>query len=512
MTGISSLTQETMELLRKLQSSPMLEKLTDTVGIQSGSGIVNYNLEPYAKTLYPVITPIRNKIPRFTDPNGGNAVNWKIITAINSQRTFPGTTEGIRGAVIDQNEDNRMASFVRFSLENSITEEAIMQAQGFDNALAICADNLLRSMFIAEEEWMLCGNASGLTAPSAPTGTAGTGGSMGASSSNYCRVVALTYDGYKRATVASGLTTTFTKSSPQQESMTVNGGCSKVSAASAAVTTAASGTITWTTAAIPGAFAYAWFTGTSASAGGCTLCGITTINVFTQTAAATGTQTDNGAGYGSGANLGTGNDYSKNASVFDGLISQAINPNILGPSGNQIATGYYSSLNGATLTSDNCGNVVEIDAALQWFFDTYKVAPTKIWVSTQEARNITKKVLSGGASPLYHINIDNTGTTNLHGGTFVPVYNNKFAPYGPTALPLEVHPNLPYGKIFFECDRIPYPLANIPGCYRMHLLRDYWQRLWPQVTETRFTSVNFYGTLQVYVPFAMGVLDNIGNG
>ena len=41
----------------------------------------------------------------------------------------------------------------------------MMQAQGFDNALAIMADNLLRSMFIAEEEWMLAGNASGLQAP-----------------------------------------------------------------------------------------------------------------------------------------------------------------------------------------------------------------------------------------------------------------------------------------------------------------------------------------------------------
>jgi hypothetical protein len=46
----------------------------------------------------------------------------------------------------------------------------------------------------------------------------------------------------------------------------------------------------------------------------------------------------------------------------------------------------------------------------------------------------------------------------------------------------------------------------------MHLLRDYYQRLWPQTTETRFTSVNFYGVLQVYVPFAMSLLDNIGNG
>jgi hypothetical protein len=510
---IGNLTAETMELLRKLQSNPTLEKAYDTFGVQTGSGIVNYNLEAYAKTLYPVITPLRNKTPRFTDPNGGNAVHWKVITGINPGRTFPGTNEGIRGALIDQVSDDRLASFVRFSLENSITEEAIMQAQGFDNALAITADNLLRSMFIAEEEWMLVGNATGLPQPSAPAGTPVAGGSM-TQQATYCKVVALTYDGYKRATLANGLTTTFTKSSAASESMTVNGGCSKVSAASSACTlSGGNSSATWTVTAVPGAFAYAWFVGASAAAGSCTLAGITTVNTFTQTANAAGTQVDNGAGYGSGGALSTTTDYTKNASVFDGLISQAINTLILSPSGSTTATGYYKSLDGVALTSDSNGNVPEIDNALQYFYDTWKVTPTKIWCSTQEARNITKKVLAGGTAPLYHFNVDNKGgMTGIVGGSFVPVYNNKFAPYGPKAIPIEVHPNMPYGKLFFECDEIPYPLANIPGCYRMDCLRDYWQRLWPQLTETRFTSVNFYGVLQVYVPFAMGLIDNIANG
>ena len=512
---LGNLTQQTMELLRKLQSDPVLEKSYDTFGISSATAIVNYNLEPYAKTLYPVITPIRNKVPRFTDANGGNAIHWKIITAINPSRTFPGTTEGIRGALIDQTTDDRLASFVRFSLENSITEEAIMQAQGFDNALAITADNLLRSMFICEEEWMLVGNATGLPQPAAPTGTPTTGGSMAASSSNYCKVVALTYDGWKRASLANGLTTTFTKSSPANEQQTVNGGVSKVSAASAAVTTTSTNNaITWFVTAVPAAFGYAWFVGTSSAAGGCTLAAITNTNTWTQTSNTTGgTQVDNGAGYNGGAALGTGNNYSANGVVFDGLVSQAINTQILSPSGSTTATGYYLSLDGGSLTADNYGNVVQIDTALKWFYDTYKVTPTGMWVNTTGAKTITQLVLSGSSGPMYHINIngDSKGIATMPGGTLVPVYNNKFAPYGAEPLPINVHPNMPPGKIFFDCDKIPYPLANIPGCYRMHMLRDYWQRLWPQTTETRFTSVNMYGVLQVYVPFAMGLIDNIGN-
>jgi hypothetical protein len=513
----NGMTQETMELLHRLQSAPIGEKAAaDTFGIQSGTGIQNYNLEPYAKTLYPVITPIRNKTRRFTNGNGGNSVNWKIITAINPSRTFPGTREGIRGAVIDQTVDSRSALFARLSLENSITEEAIMEAQGFDNALAIEGDNLLRSMFISEEEWLFAGNATGLSQPAAPVGVASAGGALAAAANNYCKVVALTYDGWKRASLANGLTTTFVKTSALAEVQTVNGGCSAVSPASAAglATTAANGTITWSVTAVPAAFGYAWFTGIAPGAGACTLAAITTINQYVATAAAVGAQVDNGAGYGAGAALGAANNYSNNAGVvFDGLISQSVNPLILSPSGTPTATGYYNSLNGVGLTGDGDGNVNEIDAALQWFYDTWKVSPTTIWTSSKGRRTITQLVLAGGASPLYHLNVNPGGNAAISGGTLVREYENKFAPNGAKAIPIEVHPNLPpnSGKVFFECDEIPYPLANIPGPYRVNCLRDYWQRLWPQITETRFTSVNMFGVLQVYTPFAMGLIDNAAN-
>jgi hypothetical protein len=504
----SNLAVETVALLKKLQSENILAKDATTTGITTGTGIVNYNLEPYAKTLYPVITPIRNRTPRFTDGNGGNAVNWKVITAINPGRTFPGTPEGIRGAQISQTEGNRMASFVRFSLENSLTEEAMMQAQGFDNALAIMADNLLRSMFIAEEEWILAGNATGLQTPGAPTGTVSAGGSMTAHATK-CFVAALTYDGYKRASVSGGVYTTITQTSPQGESQVINCGVSAVSGGGQATTTTGNQTVTWKVTAVPGAFAYAWFVdNTGTGAGSAELAAITTTNVFVQIADATGTQVANGAGAGGGPNLGA--NYSANATIaFDGLISQSINPLI------STASGYYESLDNATLTGDNNGNVVEIDAALKSFYDNYKVSPTKMWVGSQQAADITKKVLSGGNAPVYSIRFSGdqgAGPAGIVGGSFVPVYNNKFAVGGPKGIPIEVHPNIPSGKIFFDCDEIPYPLANIPGPYRMHLLRDYWQRVWPQVTETRYTSVNFYGVLQLYVPFALGLIDNIAAG
>lgn len=97
-------------------------------------------------------------------------------------------------------------------------------------------------------------------------------------------------------------------------------------------------------------------------------------------------------------------------------------------------------------------------------------------------------------------------------GRDVGAYYNKFAPGGPVALPIEVHPNLPPGQIFFDCESIPYPLANIPGPRRIKARREFYQTLWPQTTRTRFTGVYVDELLQVYTPFALGVISNIGNG
>lgn len=484
MTG--ELTAKTLALVKQLQSNPQFVKAT-TTGIAQSTGIVNYDLEPYAKTLYPVITPLRNSIPRARG-NGDTATRWKAITAINPGRMFAGASEGNRGAVIDQTEADYMAAYKRLSLENFITEEAILAAEGFDNALAIMADNLLRATMIAEEEVVLTGNNSlALGTPATPQLTAAASGGSLASGTYSVIVVALTYDGFKRASVAGGVVTSFVKANADGSSDTVNGGCSNKSASATIAVTGPNGKITATVATKPGAFAYAWYWGATGSE---LLGAITTINSVVITAAAAGAQN---------ASAITA-DKSTNALVFDGLVVQAIAGN-----------GQYVSLDGAGLTSSAEG-VLEIDNVLQNFWEQYRLTPTKIWCNAQEVRNITKATLKSGTAPVYRINLDSgAGQSTISGGALVASYWNKFSPGGSKELSIEIHPNLPPGKMFFDCTEIPYPLANVPGARRVKARRDYWQVLWPQTTMKRYTSVNVDQVLQVYTPFALGVLDNIGN-
>jgi len=465
----------------------------NTTGISQSTGIINYNLEPLAKVLYPVITPLRNSIPRAVSNRGDSGVKWKAITAINPGMTSPTLQEGKRGGYIDQTEVDFSENFATIGLENYVTEQAIMAAEGFDNALAIAADNLIRSTMIAEEFLDLGGNQSfALGTASTPAGSLVAGGSMTAQATKAV-CVALTLDGYTRAVAAGQVVQTVARTNGDGSTTTVNAGSSIVSAASGAVTTAGGNlSVTWTTAAKKGAFGYAWFTGPSA--GPYTFAAVTSINVFKQTTDAAGTQLSSAL---------AATDYSANPLAYDGLVTQAAN------------NGAYTSLDGATLTADGAGGVVEIDAFLLGFYVTRKVTPTAIWCNPQQAWDITKKTLQGaGGSGAGIIRFDTMegGQGKLLAGSYVTAYLNKFAPNGATEIPLKVHPNLPAGKLFFDCDAIPYPLSNIPGARRKLCRRDYWQVLWPQVTMNRQTGVYFDGLMQVYTPFALGVLDNIANG
>jgi len=493
------LTAKTLETIKSFRATVTKAQ---TTGITQATGIVDYDLEQYAKTLYAVQTPIRQTIPRVTSNRGDTATHWKAIIAINSNRTNPGKSEGHRGASIDQTEADRVKSYKGLALENSITEEAIMAAEGFDNALAIMGDNLLRAMMIAEEEIILTGNGSlSLGTPTAPTGVAGTNAAATLPSGTYkARVVALTYDGLQRASVAGGVVTTFTKNNNDGTSDTVAGGSSQKSAASAGVAVTLGQQVTWTWPAVPGAFGYALYVDVQANDPNEILCYVGSFNSFVQTAASAGTQL---------ASAITA-DNSANSLVFDGLLTQLVITDSNSKYAGQ-TSGYYKSLDGATLTGHADGSIDQFDTMLEQLYLLYKVTPDQIWVSTDVYKSLKHLAFVNGATS-FRLNISsdpkNNGSVTL--GTIVGEYLNGFAIGGGKPLPVAVHPNLPAGNAFFDCATNPLPLANIPGARRMKMRRDFYQRLWPQTTDTRYTSVQEDGLLELYIPFAMAWLQNIG--
>jgi hypothetical protein len=245
---------------------------------------------------------------------------------------------------------------------------------------------------------------------------------------------------------------------------------------------------------VKGAAGYAWYIGTSA--GTALLNTITTVNKVTISAPSTGTQPANVAG--------SNTDGSANALVFDGFLTQALKSN----------AGYFASLDGNTLTADQANGVLEIDTALQWFWDNKRLSPTEIWVNSQEARNINKKIVASGGVPLFRFTLPGgTGSEDdkpaLLGGASIAKYWNKFTQQ---FLDIRIHPNLAPGTIFFNSSEIPYPLSGVDNVTFVRCRRDYYQIEWPVVSRQYVYGVYADEVLVCRAPFSLGVIANVANG
>jgi hypothetical protein len=466
--------------------------------LQSGSattGITAYDLEAPAKKLYPVITPLRNRIPRVTGGTGIQA-NWRSITGINTTGLSAGVSQGNRGGVISTTVTNNQASFAGLGLEDYATYEADFAAKGFDDVKSLAVEGLLRSLMIQEERLIVGGNPTlALGTPATPSlSTSTTGGSLAAATYNVY-VVALTLDGYGNASIAGGIPLVVNRTNADGSTDSYGGGSSAKSAVASQATTGATSTISASTTFTNGAVAFAWFWGTASNE---LLGAITTINSVVISATATGTQN-------ASAVIA---DNSLNNLVFSGLL-----PQIATPGSNAyvrtLATGTPGT--GTTLTSDGAGGIVEIDLALQSFWDNYRLSPTDIYVNSQEAQNITKKVLVAGTSASQRFVFD-VKQGVIAGGTLVQSYMNKFGMNGAVELPIRIHPNVPPGTIIFYCDQLPYPLSNVSSVLRMLNRRDYYQIEWPQRSRKYEYGVYVDEVLQNFFTPAFGVIRNIANG
>src|SRR5271154_6411681 len=77
-----NLTKETLDLAKTALSNGLTKEEALAKGVTVSTGLVYYDLQAPAKNLYPVITPLRNAIPRVTRPHYGDSAKWKQIAGI----------------------------------------------------------------------------------------------------------------------------------------------------------------------------------------------------------------------------------------------------------------------------------------------------------------------------------------------------------------------------------------------------------------------------------------------
>jgi len=499
-SNLSQLTQDAIDAFRAAAQAPAPE-ITDDLrksGITQSTGLTGYDLQAPAKQMIPVLTPLRNSIPRVSG-GGGRATHWKAVTQINAGKLRGFVPEGKRNGLVQTTVVPKSAEYKTLGLDDAVTIEAELAARGFEDVRSTQAQRQLWAVMIEEELADLGANGSMLLGtPTAPTVlvTDADGGSIAEDAGGYsCRVVALTLYGYLASSLADGIVQQVTVTNPANTVFTYGGGSSQKSAATlSGATSGGASTLKLSTPVVPGAVAYAWFVGPHD--GDVTLQAITTLNSVKLTSLSTDKQNVSAIS----------GDFSKNELAYDGLLYQAW------ASGSNayiknMATGAPGI--GTGLTADNAGGIVEIDEALESMWSNYKLGPDTIWVNAREAKNITKKLL-GGTGVNYNIAL-NQGQP-FTAGAVVARYLNKFSMGSESFVDIKVHPFLPPGLMLGNLAQLPYPVNNVPNVVEKRLRRDYYQIEWPMRERRYETGVYLDGVLAVFAPFTLMVLGNIGGG
>lgn len=495
---------ETLELLKAAQANASADILAKnfTQPSTATTGLQAYDLEAPSKKLYPVLTPLRNKLPRV---GGGYAIqaNWKAITGINSTAVRAGVAEGKRGGQVSHTLSEYLAAYRGIGLEKSVTFEADYAARGFEDVKATAVLQTLQATMIAEELIILGGNTSNAlgTTPTPSLSASGSGATLpNGTYSVIC--VALGVQAYwdlaglnngatgqslvlASATVPAQVTRTNADGSTD----TFGGGSAQKSAAASQAVTLGQ-TLFASVAAVRGAVAYAWFCGTAGSE---RLEKVTTINSVTFTAPLAGT--------GQLASALPAQDSSTSSLEFDGLFTLAVKS---GSNAyyNPLATGTAGT--GTTLTGAG-GRVVEIDAALESFYVNYRLQPTEMYVSYQEFRKISAVVL-GQTNPAVTFFVDVNARQELVAGRNVGKY---MSPITGELIDIVVHPNMVPGTILFYTSNVPAYVDGITQMARIRTRQEYYQIEWPLRTRKYEYGVYCDEVLQHYFPPSMGVLTNI---
>ena len=499
----NNISAETLELMKAAQgtSDDLIKSF-----VQPGSattGLQAYNLEAPSKKMYPILTPLRNEIPRV---GGGYAIqaNWKSITNINVANVRAGVGEGQRGGVINYTLQENFAAFRGFGLENNVTFEANYASKNFEDVKALAVQQTLEATMVQEERLILGGNTSVAmgTTPTPAASGATTGGALpsatyslicvalglqayldtvgvnNGSTGQYFDAATATVPGVIVRTNADGSTSTFGGGSAQKsaaQSVAVGG----------SVTT---GLVTATVGAVNGAVGYAWFFG---AAGAEKLVACTNVNSVSISAVpAVGAQA---------ASTLAASDNSTSTLDFDGLLYQAFKPG---------SNAYIKTMatGNSGLTSDGAGGVVEFEEAFLSFYNKYRLSPDVVYVSSQELLSITKKIVANGGAPLLRLTMAADNQGSIQAGVVVGQYLNKITG---TQVAVRIHPNMPAGTVLFKTNKLPYPMSNVTNVTQMLMRQDYYQLEWPLKTRRYEYGVYADGVLQNYAPFSLGVITNI---
>lgn len=426
-----------------------------TSGILTSTGIFGIDLTGLI-SLVPVVTPLRNSLPRVTPDMGASFTQWRALLNVNSSQPNAAVALDYAGSRVQYSEVNVQTNYTALELVTTVTRDAVMEARSYADALAIGTMQNLNQVLISEDINLMNGLAYALPTIGTVTLTAAsTGGTINNSTAVHVGAAARSGENY------------------------FYGGSAPVSS-DASVTTGTVGSnansVTAFVPAVKGAVAYDWFVGTSSGAK--KYYTTTTTNTVVITFMPTADQALPSLPFlSTTAPTGPGPtaDSSYNSIWMNGLLAQILGDygggGIVTPGSGTSSGAYWKSNDGAAFTVVSAG-IQQLDDLNEALWNNALISPTRYLMSSQVAADITTILTASGLAYTVLPPTDGQARANLAAGQYVKWYLNKAVGGAPIAI--EVLPHMAPGMVVAVSDQIPYPGANIDAPFQVRTLDDYY--------------------------------------
>jgi hypothetical protein len=467
------------------------------------AGFVGRNLERPATLLMPFVAPVRSRLAVDTAAMGAPYVEWKVQVGFGMDFS---TAFGVAEAGIGNAQTLAATVFKSLysgnALNDSVTQEAVDQSKGYDDAMAISSIGLLSSIQRLDELMCIGGDYDGLATPTLCTSVAGGTGSYTSPTKYY--VTALTLQGILANSNGKHTTPASTKCVGESAPMEITPSASSSNAYDLL-----------TIPAVPGAWGYKIYAGANAGAaklvpvsqmsyaadgkavvaneGGCFI-GLTKVRVIydASTAITVIPPSTNG---------------SANPLAFNGLKAWCEKQTAYGVDFSSSSVAGATAPNvidcaGATLTGQGAG-IAEFDQILAPTWRNWKSSPTLILTSPLGKSSVSDLLVAGGKYVMKS-EIDDKGA--FTGGLYIGAYLNKYAsgqnPGLPATIPVWGHPEIPDGTFLFISEKIPYPTSRESVAFALDIQRPYSYFPLAPVDRRYPFSLFFAQTLKCRHPYA----------
>ncbi len=488
MQGMSDM----ISFLNEIGQSVLGKNFTSTSPLSTG--FVPFDLLAPAKLIYPVFSPLRNKIPRV--PGQGTARKTKVLTGIQGSQT--GTGNGAkRWSVSESNPATAWPNtlpaagsqtavdisipYKFFGLSESLSWLAQFYGQGFEDVSALANLVLMQEAMLAEEYELIWGTGTALSTPAAPTIALRTAGSnetavaaAGTGNSYFVRVTATNIYG---ETVMSA-------------------------AAAAAIGTATTQVIDVTIAPVNGATQYNIYISAAAATAP-----PAAASYFLQASGVGGAKfTIQGTLASSGTNPPAADTGTSSTNDYEGLLSiltgHASTDASVYPAG--FRAGYLNQSQGTRLGLSALNN------ALQKVWNAagaYRADPTELICEASDAVQLSNDVLKNqGAGTAYRFMIGQNEIGNITGGAAISMIQN---PVTRSLVNILVHPWWTQGTAALMSYSMPMPMSNISNIFEVTNVQDYLSVSWPVIDPTFRYSIFLLGALVAHAPQFCALIQGI---